>query len=208
MLKASAGFNNLRIMLPMITHIAEIEEARHWLDQAYTEVIDEGYELQRPPIGVMIEVPATVYQAHQIAKKVDFISVGSNDLTQYLLAVDRDNAQVAELYHAYHPVVLAALQHVALAAKSVRIPVSICGELAGDPGGALLLIAMGYDILSMNSVNIPRIKSVIRNMHFSQAKTMLKLAMQQQDASGVKKIVQQTLHKVGITQAHSFVMRD
>ncbi len=208
MLKASAGFNNLRIMLPMITHIAEIEEARHWLDQAYTEVIDEGYELQRPPIGVMIEIPATVYQARQIAKKVDFISVGSNDLTQYLLAVDRDNAQVAELYHAYHPVVLAALQHVALAAKSVRIPVSICGELAGDPGGALLLIAMGYDILSMNSVNIPRIKSVIRNMHFSQAKTMLKLAMQQQDASGVKKIVQQTLHKVGITQAHSFVMRD
>ena len=203
MLKASEGLDNLRIMLPMITHVSEIDESIRWIDQAFSELCEEGYKLVRPPIGVMVEVPAAVYQANHIAARVDFLSVGSNDLTQYILAVDRDNPRVADLYHTMHPAVLMALQNVVDAAKEADIPVSLCGELAGDPAGALLLMGMGYDSLSMNAASLPKVKSVIRNFSLSQAQEMLQQALQQPGADGVQQVIRDNLKAAGLTRLHS-----
>ena len=161
MLRANEGLDNLRILLPMVTAIDELRVARDLILRCHREVRSEGCSAPLPPIGVMIEVPAAVYLAGPFAEEADFLSVGSNDLTQYLLAVDRGNARVAELYQALHPAVLAALEHIIEAAHQHDKPVSICGELAGDPRAAPLLVAMGFDQLSMNAGSLSVIKRVL-----------------------------------------------
>jgi phosphotransferase system enzyme I (PtsP) len=173
MLKASEGLNNLRILLPMISGTHELEEALHLIHRAWGEVRDEGTDVPMPPVGVMIEIPAAVYQTKELARQVDFLSVGSNDLTQYLLAVDRNNPRVADLYDYLHPAVLQALQNVVTDAHAEGKPVSICGEMAGDPAAAVLLMAMGYDSLSMNATNLPKVKWMLRQIHMSKAKELL-----------------------------------
>ena len=174
MMKANVGLGNLRIMLPMVSNMSELQEALDLVERCYQELLQEGHELgARPPVGVMVEVPAAVYQARALARKVDFLSVGSNDLTQYLLAVDRNNARVADLYHAYHPAVIQALKIVAESGKAEGKPVSICGELAGDPGASVLLAAMGYDTLSMNSISLPKVKKALRSVLLDDARNLL-----------------------------------
>ena len=161
MLKANEGLDNLRILLPMVTAIDELRSARELILRCHSEVMSEGFSAALPPIGVMIEVPAAVYLAGPLAEETDFLSVGSNDLTQYLLAVDRGNARVAGLYQALHPAVLAALCDIIDAAHYHHKSVSICGELAGDPRAAPLLVAMGFDQLSMNAGSLSVIKRVL-----------------------------------------------
>ncbi len=173
MLKASEGLDNLRILLPMISGTHELEEALHLIHRAWGEVRDEGVDIPMPPIGVMIEVPAAVYQIRELARQVDFISVGSNDLTQYLLAVDRNNPRVADLYDFLHPAVLQALKLVVDGAHAEGKPVGICGEMAGDPSAAVLLMAMGFDSLSMNATNLPKVKWLLRQISMSKARELL-----------------------------------
>ncbi|MBA6230787.1 MULTISPECIES: phosphoenolpyruvate--protein phosphotransferase [unclassified Colwellia] len=178
MLRANVGQENLEIMLPMISSVVEVDEASRLINQAYYELSAElnftsEKKLTRPKIGIMIEVPGIIYQLPELADKVDFFSVGSNDLTQYLLAVDRNNARVSGLYNSYHPAVLRALNHIAEQSTRSLVPLSLCGELASEPAGALLLLAMGYDKLSMNAHNIAKIKWVIRHVDFHQVKLML-----------------------------------
>jgi len=168
MMRASEDLNNMRIMLPMITDVTEVDEALRLLRKAYAEVREEGYDIGMPQIGVMIEVPSAVYQARALAKRVDFLSVGSNDLTQYILAVDRNNARVANLYDALHPAVLRALIQVVENGHQEGKHVSICGEMAGDPASVLLLLSMGFDSLSMNASSIGRVRWIVR--HFTQKK--------------------------------------
>jgi phosphotransferase system enzyme I (PtsP) len=198
MMKASEGLNNLRIMLPMISHTSELDASQALIHRAFTELREEGFDVELPPVGVMIEVPAAVYQAKELAARADFLSVGSNDLTQYLLAVDRNNPQVADLYNSYHPAVLQALQYIVKAAHSQGTPVSICGEMAGDPGAAILLMAMGYDVLSMNSTNLPRVKSVIRAISLEQAEDLLSSVMKLADADTVTQYVEAALKRIGV----------
>ena len=200
MLKASEGFNNLQIMLPMISNVPELEEALELIYRAHDELVEEGLELEIPPIGVMVEVPAAVYQARELARRVDFLSVGSNDLTQYLLAVDRNNARVADLYHAYHPAVLKACVEVVKAAHSEGKRVSICGELAGDPGAAILLMAMGYDALSMNATNLPKVKSVIRFVSMVQSKELLARVLQLDNERHIREAIEESLYDAGVTR--------
>ncbi|MEX1032159.1 MAG: phosphoenolpyruvate--protein phosphotransferase [Cellvibrionaceae bacterium] len=200
MLKASEGFNNLRIMLPMITSISELEVAQTLVYRAFHELLEEGHQIELPPIGVMVEVPAAVYQVRELAVRCDFLSVGSNDLTQYLLAVDRNNARVADLYHSFHPAVLRALQLIVSEAHAEGTPVTICGEMAGDPGAAVLLAAMGYDVLSMNATNLPKVKSVIRSITMVQAEALLEKVMTMTDADEINSAVEEMLQQAGITR--------
>lgn len=200
MMKASEGLGNLRIMLPMISSVPELDQAKALIVRAFHELVEEGFDIVLPPIGVMVEVPAAVYQARELAARVDFMSVGSNDLTQYLLAVDRNNARVADLYQAFHPAVLRALQQVVHDAHAEGVSVSICGELAGDPAAAMLLVAMGYDVLSMNATNLPKVKSVIRGIELVQAEKLLDEVMKLPDAFQVNACIERYLKDAGITR--------
>jgi phosphotransferase system enzyme I (PtsP) len=171
-------------MLPMISTVSEVQEAKRLVNQAYFEICDEvcesGEALQRPKLGIMLEVPSVLYQLPQLAKHVDFFSVGSNDLTQYLLAVDRNNTRVAGLYNSYHPAVLAALYDIVQQSNENQIPVTICGEIAGEPAGAILLMGMGYRRLSMNAFNIRKINWLIRKVSLAESKQLLSLALTSQ----------------------------
>lgn len=199
MIRANEGIEAyLRIMLPMISSISEVEEAQRLIAQCYREIVEEGIEVKRPDVGVMIEVPAAVYQARDISRRVDFLSVGSNDLIQYMLAVDRNNAQVAELYQEFHPAVLHALKHVVDSAHAEGKPLGICGEMAGNPGAAILLTAMGYDVLSMNATNLLQVKWVIRSFSMEKAKQVLMKVLKMDNAYAIKNCVEDELRKAGL----------
>ncbi|MFT5710713.1 MAG: phosphotransferase system enzyme I (PtsP) [Halioglobus sp.] len=200
MMKANEGLGNLRIMLPMISNVAEVDEALKLIRRSHRELLQEGYVGNLPPVGVMVEVPAAVYQAGVLARRVDFLSVGSNDLTQYLLAVDRNNARVADLYHAFHPAVLQALKSVADAAIAEATPVTICGELAGDPLAAVLLFAMGFDGLSMNATSLPKVKQAVRSMKMCHAAKVLEEVLVMDSASQVRERLQESLSERGLGQ--------
>ena len=198
MLKANEQLGNLRILLPMISGIEELQEALVLIRRCHVEVQSEGYTQPFPPVGVMIEVPSAVYLAGALASQIDFLSVGSNDLTQYLLAVDRNNPRVADLYRALHPAVLAALQHVVDAAHSHGKTVSICGELAGDPRAVPLLLAMGFDQLSMNAANLPRVKKILTSMSLKDTKDLLKSTSTLWTADEVGAKVDELLHTLDL----------
>ncbi|TKB44239.1 phosphoenolpyruvate--protein phosphotransferase [Thalassotalea mangrovi] len=198
MVRANIGRDNLQILLPMITSLPEVDEALRLIHQAYSEIRQEhGEAVKRPPVGIMLEVPSLIFQIPELAHRVDFFSVGSNDLTQYLLAVDRNNERVSSLYDAYHPAVLRALNIIAEQSKAHKVSLSLCGELASEPGGAILLLAMGYDKLSMNGYNVPRIKWVIRHISQKHARQMLETCLQLDTVTEVRGYLNQQLEQLG-----------
>tara|TARA_B110000503_G_scaffold38102_1_gene62531 strand:- start:5513 stop:6043 length:531 start_codon:yes stop_codon:yes gene_type:complete len=138
---------------------------------------EEGYTISKPRLGMMVEVPAIVSLLRFWKEKIDFVSIGTNDLSQYLLAIDRNHPAVAKLYDSLHPYVLREIKSVIEWAASADVPVSICGEMAGDPASALFLVAMGARKLSMSSSGIPVIKSMIRQLSLSDAKVLLELSL-------------------------------
>ncbi|QRN02494.1 phosphoenolpyruvate--protein phosphotransferase [Legionella sp. MW5194] len=198
MMRASEELNNLKIMLPMVTTLGEVEEAILLIEQAYRELLEEGCNIEKPRLGVMVEVPAAVYLARELAKRVDFLSVGSNDLTQYLLAVDRNNARVAGLYDAFHPAMLQTLMKVVEGGHAAGVEVSICGEMASDPLAVILLMAMGFDILSMNSVSLPRVKWVIRNFSLANARKILAEVLELEHPQAIRLHLQRALESEGL----------
>ncbi len=198
MLRASEGLNNMRIMLPMVTDVAEVDEAMRLMRKAFTEVRDEGYEIEMPQIGVMIEVPSAAYQARALAKRVDFLSVGSNDLTQYLLAVDRNNSRVAGLYDSLHPAVLRSLIQIVEGGHQEGKHVSICGELAGDPAAVMLLLAMGFDSLSMNASSVGRVKWIVRHVTKKKAAVLLQEVLGMESAVMIRCHVELALERAGL----------
>lgn len=200
MLKASEGLNNLRIMLPMVTAVGEVEEAQRLIHRIWSEVRAEGLQVEMPPVGVMIEVPAAIYQARDLAERVDFFSVGTNDLTQYLLAVDRNNHQVSKLYSSCHPAVLHALKHIIDEAHEADIPVAVCGEMAGDPAQAVLLLAMGIDSLSMNATNLPRVKALIRRITLEFGRELLEQVLTMDNSDVISAYLQYRLCQAGLAE--------
>ncbi|ENM5733994.1 phosphoenolpyruvate--protein phosphotransferase [Vibrio mimicus] len=177
MLKASAESGNLSILLPMISGAKELDDALKFIYQAYQEVSLLDPRIVMPQIGIMIEVPSMLYLLPLIADKIDFVSVGTNDLTQYLLAVDRNNARVADVYESMHPAVVMALKQIQVTCETHQIPVCVCGELAGDPIGALLLIGLGYTTLSMNTSNVAKVKYLVRHSELAELKQLADRAL-------------------------------
>ncbi len=198
MLRASEGLNNMQLLLPMINSVGEVEDALAILRRAYQELVDERPGITMPKVGVMVEVPSAVFQVEEIARRVDFLSVGTNDLTQYLLAVDRNNSRVAELYDSLHPAVLRALIQVVKGAHAQNKPVGVCGEMAGDPAAAILLVGMGYDSLSMSVANLPRIKWVVRNFTTSRARRLLSEVLEFEHAAKVREHMNNVLEAAGL----------
>ncbi|WP_306520221.1 phosphoenolpyruvate--protein phosphotransferase [Rheinheimera sp.] len=196
MLKANIGSGNLHILLPMISDLAEVDESLRLIRQAWFEVDDEFNKegiVPKPKVGVMIEVPSIMYQLPELANKVDFCSVGTNDLTQYLLAVDRNNPRVGNLYDALHPAVLRALHQLGQQCQGLQFPASICGELAGEPIGILILIAMGFKRFSMNHRNLAKIKWLLRRIDISELKLLLPEILACQSPKQVRLQVQRFL---------------
>ncbi len=198
MLRASLGQNNLQVLFPMITSVQEFDEAMALLERAIAELVEAGEPVHRPLAGAMVEVPALLFQLDALARRADFLSIGSNDLTQYLLAVDRNNSHVADLYDTLHPAVLRALQQVVNAGHAHARPVSICGEMAGQPAAAVLLLGMGIDSLSMNAASLPRVKWVIRSFSQEQARVLLDEALTLETAPEVRRFINSALERAGL----------
>ena len=198
MLRASVGLDNLQLMFPMITRLEEAEQAAALVARAREELAEEGIETRQPRVGAMVEVPAAVYQAESLARRLDFLSVGSNDLAQYLLAVDRNNSRVASLYDELHPAVLRAVNEVAQAGRRAACPVSVCGSMAGEPAIAPLLLAMGMEGLSMSSGRLLRVKWVIRTLPLTECQSLLAEALSCETPEAVKRLINAALDRHGL----------
>ena len=198
MLRADSGLGNLRILLPMITTLEELRASKALIERVVLELTAEGYAVAAPQVGVMIEVPSAVYIAPELAKEADFLSVGSNDLTQYLLAVDRTNARVAEMFDGFHPAVLRALEITAKAGIDARIPLALCGEMAGNPLAAVLLVGLGFNELSMSSATLAQVKRAIGVFSLAECQSLVEQALQQESGAQVLQIVAQAFFDNGL----------
>ncbi|EPF13612.1 Phosphoenolpyruvate-protein phosphotransferase [Cedecea davisae] len=199
MLRANAATGNLSILLPMITSIDEIDDARRLIDRAGREVEEElGYPLPKLRLGVMVEVPSMVFMLGHLAGRIDFISVGTNDLTQYLLAVDRNNTRVASLYDSLHPAMLRTLSLIASEAERYSIDLCLCGEMAGDPMCVALLVGMGYRHLSMNGRSVARIKYLLRHIQLEEAQHLAQRSLEAQMATEVRHQVAAFMERRGM----------
>lgn len=199
MMRANAGINNLEILLPMISGRAELDDSLFLINRVRDEIEEEsGNKVWLPKIGAMIEVPSAVYQIDDICKLVDFVSIGTNDLTQYLLAVDRNNENVADLFSSLHPAVLKAMVQIVEGAAVNGTPVSVCGELAGDPLGVMALLGMGIDTLSMSVGSLLRAKKVIMSFSHAELIELLQQALRMPDAFLIREMYASKLDERGL----------
>lgn len=181
---------NLRLLLPMVTSLEEIREVHRVFDDVRRQLLEQGYEVKPDiPVGIMLEVPSSVLALESLIQEVDFVSVGTNDLVQYLLAADRDNPRVARLYDPLHPGVLAALEHVAKVARAAGKPASVCGEMAGDYAIALMLLGMGYHSVSVAPNFLNEIRYAVRRTSCAEAQEIAKQARQQSRCEDVRKVL-------------------
>jgi len=185
-LRAAAKYN-VRILFPMISSIEELRRAKELLAESKAELYKEGLE-HNPDIevGIMVEVPSAVWLAPRLAREVDFFSVGTNDLIQYLLAADRNNPKVAHLYEAFHPAVISAISEIVNVARAADKEVDICGEMASDPLATLLLVGMGLDELSLSPLFIPVVRKLVREVDYQTARSIARETLQMASVQEVK----------------------
>ncbi|HDU3834088.1 TPA: phosphoenolpyruvate--protein phosphotransferase [Klebsiella aerogenes] len=199
MLRANAATGNLSILLPMVTSLEEVDEARRLIERASREVEEMiGYAIPRPRLGVMLEVPSMVFMLPQLANRIDFISVGTNDLTQYILAVDRNNTRVANMYDCLHPAVLRALAMIAHDAERFGIDLRLCGEIAGDPMCVTILVGLGYRHLSMNGRSVARVKYLLRRIDIEEAQELSRRSLEAQMTTEVRHQVAAFMERRGL----------
>ncbi|MEX0603027.1 MAG: putative PEP-binding protein, partial [Bacteroidota bacterium] len=185
-LRASAR-KNVKVMFPMVSSVKEVRRAKALLEQAKEDLRAKREPFdQKIPVGVMVEVPAAAVVAEDLAKEVDFLSIGTNDLTQYLLAVDRSNDVVSDLYQEFHPAVIRFLRRIVERGKYGRAWVGICGELAGNPMATILLIGLGLDEFSVVPNVLPEIKKIIRSVKYREAKKIAARVLKMQTEDEIK----------------------
>lgn len=186
-----SALGRVKILFPMISGIEEIREAKRLLEETRQELLTQGVTIaDRMDIGAMIEVPAAAVIADQLAQEVDYFSIGTNDLIQYALAIDRSNERVTYLYEPLHPAVLRLIKRIVDQAHKAKIRVAMCGEMAGDPLCCLILLGMQLDELSMNHLAIPRIKRIIQQSTLADSQKLLNQAMSYNNAIEVRAYVQ------------------
>jgi len=196
MYKAASAHGNVRIMFPMVSGLSEWLEIVRMARKVREELEGEDVILaNRVPLGVMVEVPALALDALAVAEHCDFFSVGTNDLVQYLLAVDRQNPKVADRFQPYHPVVLGVLQGVTKAAHARNIPVSICGDMASDLLALPLLLGLGFDELSTVPASIPQIKAVLPDFSLAEAQELSEHALLETSSAAVISLLKRTWKK-------------
>ena len=195
-LRASA-FGNLRLMFPMISGLQELSEAKAILDQVRDDLNREHVPYDSDmKVGIMVEIPSAVVMADTLARNVDFFSIGTNDLIQYALAIDRVNEHVAYMYQPFHPAILRMIRQVVAAGRNAGIPISLCGEMAGDPLCVSILLGIGIDGLSMNARAIPLIKKLIRAIPMEQARADLEQVMLLNTAKEVRAFILERTRKM------------
>lgn len=188
-LRASA-YGKLAVMFPMIISVEEIRELKSVIEELKVELRNEGKAFdENIQIGVMVETPSAAVNAKFLAKEVDFFSIGTNDLTQYTLAVDRGNELISHLYNPMSPSVLSLIKQVIDASHAEGKWTGMCGELAGDERATVLLLGMGLDEFSMSAISVPRIKKLIRNVNYQDAKLLAEKALQQPTAAEIERLV-------------------
>lgn len=200
MFRASEGLDNLRVLAPMVSRVDEMVLFRDIVQSVHKELEEEGLKLAKPRIGMMLEVPSVLFMLPQLATLVDFISIGSNDLTQYLLAVDRTNTRVAELFDHLDPAVLRALHQVIQQCQPLGLELSLCGEMASDPAAALLLLGLGFKQLSLAAHQIPKIKWLIRSVNQQQAAAIVQECLLMSSASEVRQHTEAALASLGLSR--------
>lgn len=192
-LRASAK-KNVSVMFPMVSHLNEVRKAKQLLEVAKAELAQR--KLPYDPdmkVGVMIEVPAAAVIAEDLAREVDFLSIGTNDLIQYLLAVDRGNEIVSKLYQEFHPAVIRFLRRIIDRGKSEKVWVGMCGEMAGDPLATMLLLGLGLDEFSVVPHVLPEIKKIIRSVHYSEAKHLAEKVLKMETEDEIESYMREVM---------------
>jgi phosphotransferase system enzyme I (PtsP) len=202
-LRASHNSQNLRIAIPMIATISELDDAMRLIEQAFAEVEQETSDLPgklyRPKIGIIIEVPSVVFQLKAIIKRVDFVSVGTNDLIQYLLAVDRNNLRLRNLYSHFQPSVLKILKMIIEQCEGEQVDLQVCGEMASDPLAAIVLVGMGYRELSMNASAISKVKRAISRFNCSELELLIEQIMQYETEPKIRSVLVKAMEAKGLS---------
>ena len=180
-----------RVLLPMVTNVAEVRQARDIYERVARRLRRRGERIPEtlPPLGVMIETPGAALSADALALEADFFSIGTNDLTMYTLAVDRGESDVAALYDPLHPAVLRLVQFATEAALRMRMPVSVCGEMAANPKLTPLLLGLGLRSFSMNAAAVPRVKQAIRAANIDDCARFARRVMEQSDPAKIRELV-------------------
>jgi phosphotransferase system enzyme I (PtsI) len=185
----------LRIMFPLVASVTELGQVLAFCADVRAELAREGHAFDpRVPLGIMVETPSAALTADHLAHHVDFLSIGTNDLIQYTFAADRDNDEVAYLYHPLHPAVLRLLRAVIAAGRATGKPVSLCGDMASDPAATWVLLGLGLRELSMAGRYIPAVKAVVRGAHIAEAEALAARALEVESELEAEALVQRTMH--------------
>ena len=196
LLRASK-YGKIKIMLPMIIDIEEVRKAKKILEECKAELREKGIEFdENIMLGIMVETPAVAFRAKYFSRECDFFSIGTNDLTQYTLAVDRGNEQIANLYDTYNPAVLQAIKMLIDGAHAGGINISMCGEFAGDENAVPLLFGMGLDSFSMSGISIPKVKKIMMKLTKVDCEKLVEDALELSTAEEIKKLVKEFVSKL------------
>lgn len=197
-------YGNIHIMLPMVSSLEEIDQVKQVLEEAKEILVSEGKDFNpKVKVGMMVEIPSAAMMAEDFAGEIDFFSIGTNDLVQYTLAVDRANEQISHLYNHFHPALLQLIDHVIKVGREKKKPVSMCGEMAGDPVAIPLLVGMGLKHFSAAHIVVPEIKNLIRNVSFEACQELYGQVKNLKTATQIQKVCEDFYGNIFTVPANS-----